>query len=139
MKKHSLKKMKINEKMGRFKNMNTWLESCNIYIFENFIHYAFGWWLFLLYAIFFVASTSSVKFYSRRQLCSWLYSDETLWVAWEKLFLEVLGNNNKNSNNNNNDSNNNNNTNNNNNNNNKNLFTSSIFTMVLRAIEKKNL
>ena len=47
--------------------------------------------------------------------------------SWEKLFLEVLDN----------DNNNNNNNNYNNNNNNKDLFASSIFTMALRAMEKK--
>ena len=82
--------MKINEKMGRFKNMNTWLESCKLYIFANFIYYTFGWWLLLLYTIFFVASTSPAKCYSRRRLCSWLFSEETLWVAWEKLFLKLI-------------------------------------------------
>ena len=107
------------------------------------IYYTLGWWLLLLYTIFFAASTSSAKCYSRRRLCSWLFSGETLWVTWEKLFLEVLDNDNNNSNNNNNNDNNNNNNdnnnNNNNNNNNKDLFASSIFTMALRAIEKKNL
>ena len=52
----------------------------------------------------------------------------------------INSNNNSNSNNNNNNnnnSNNNNNNNNNENNNNKDLFASSIFTMALRAIEKK--
>ena len=48
-------------------------------------------------------------------------------------------NNNSNNNNNNNNSNNNNNNNNNENNNNKDLFASSIFTMALRAIEKKTI
>ena len=94
---------------------------------------------------FFVASTSPAKYYSRRRLCLWLFSVETLWVAWEKLFLEVLDNNdNNNSNNINNDNNNNksNNSNNNNNdnndNNNKDLLASSIFAMALRPIAKKN-
>ena len=148
--------------MGRFKNMNTWLESRKLYIFANLIYYTFGWWLFLLYTIFFVASTSPAKCYSRCRLCSWSFSEETLWVTWQKLFLEVLDNNNKNNNsnnnnndnyannNNNNNNNNDDNNNNNNNNNNKNtnnsnnndnsnkdLFVSSIFTMALRAIEKK--
>ena len=146
--------------MGRFKNMNTWLDSRKLYIFANLIYYTFGWWLFLLYTIFFVASTSPAKCYSRCRLCSWSFSEETLWVTWQKLFLEVLDNNNKNnnSNNNNNDNyannnnNNNNDDNNNNNNNNKNtnnsnnndnsnkdLFVSSIFAMALRAIEKKTI
>ena len=53
--------------------------------------------------------------------------------SWEKLFLEVLDNDNNNNNNNNYNDNNNNN----NNNNNKDLFASSIFTMALRAMEKK--
>ena len=138
MKKHSLKEIKINEKMGRFKNMNTGLRSCKLYIFANVMHYTFGWWLLLLHTIFFVASTSPAKCYSRRLLCSWLFSEETLWVAWEKLFLEVLDNNNNNNNNNSNNNNNNNNNNKNNDdddNDNKDLFASSIFTMVLRAIE----
>ena len=126
MKKDSLKKMKINEKMGRFKNMSMWLESCELYIFANFIYYTFGWWLLLLYTIFFVASTSPAKCYSRRRLCSWLFSEETLWVAWEKLFLEVLDNNNDNNNK----------INNNCDNNNNDVFASSIFWMALRAIEK---
>ena len=137
--------MKINEETGRFKNMNTWFESCKLYIFANFIYYTFGWWLLLLYNIFFVASISPAKCYSRRRLCSWLFSEETLWVAWEKLFLEVLevlGNNNNNSNNNNNDNTTTTTTTNNNNsnidnNNDKDLFDSFIFTMALRAIEKK--
>ena len=97
--------------------MNTWLESCKYYIFANFIYYTFGWWLLLLCTIFFVASTSLAKCYSRRRLCSWLFSEETLWVAWEKLFLVVLDNNNNNSNNNNDNNNKNNNNDNNNNNN----------------------
>ena len=133
------------KKMGRFRNMNAWLESCKLYIFANFIYYTFGWWLLLLYTIFFVASTSLAKYYSRRRLFSWLFSVETLWVAWEKLFLEVLDNNDSNNSNNiNNDNNNNksNNSNNNNNdnndNNNKDLLASSIFTVALRPIAKKN-
>ena len=97
----------------------TWLESCKLYIFANFIYYRFGWWLLLLYTIFFVVSTSRAKCYSRPWLCPWLFSEETLWVACEKLFLEVLNNNNNN---------------NNNYNNNKDLFASSIFAMALRAI-----
>ena len=44
----------------------------------NFIYYTFGWWRLLLYTIFFVASTSSLKCYSRPWLCSWLFSEETL-------------------------------------------------------------
>ena len=95
------------------------------------------WWLLLLYTIFFVALTSPAKCYSRRRLCSWLYLEETLWVTWEKLFLDVLNNNN---NDNNNNSNNNNiNSNNNNNNNHKDLFASSIFAMALCAIEEKTI
>ena len=76
--------------------------------------------------------------YPRHWLCSWLFSEETLWVACEMLFLEVLDNNNNNEiiiiiiNNNNNNSNNNSN---NNNNNSKYLFASSIFTMALCAID----
>ena len=70
-----------------------------------------------IYTIFFVALTSLAKCYSRRRLCSWLFSEETLWVAWEKLFLVVLDNNNNNSNNNNDNNNKNNNNDNNNNNN----------------------
>ena len=74
-------------------SMNAWLESCKIYIFANFIYYTFGWWLLLLYTIFFVASTSPAKCYSRIWLCSCLFSKETLWFACEKLFLEFLDNN----------------------------------------------
>ena len=125
--------------MGRFKSMNTWLESCKLYTFANFIYYTFGWWLLLLYTIFFAASTSLEKCYSRRRLCSWLFSEETLWVDWEKLFLEVLDNNNNSNNDNNDNNNNSNNNNNNDNNDNKDLFVSSIFTMALRAIEKKTI
>ena len=95
------------------------------------------WWLLLLYTIFFVALTSPAKCYSRRRLCSWLYLEETLWVTWEKLFLDVLNNNNNDNNNNNN--NNNINSNNNNNNNHKDLFASSIFAMALCAIEEKTI
>ena len=126
------------KKMGRFRNMNAWLESCKLYIFANFIYYAFGWWLLLLYTIFFVTSTSPAKCCSRPWLCSWLFSEETLWVACEKLFLEVLDYNNnnnkkKNNNNNNNDNNNNDNSNNNNDDDDADdLFASSIFTMALR-------
>ena len=104
----------------------------------NFIHYMFGWWLLLLYTIFFVASASPAKCYSRPWLCSRLFSEETLWVACEKLFLEVLDYNNnnnkkKNNNNNNNDNNNNDNSNNNNDDDDADdLFASSIFTMALR-------
>ena len=94
------------------------------------------WWLLLLYTIFFVALTSPAKCYSRRRLCSWLYLEETLWVTWEKLFLDVLNNNNNDNNNNNN---NNINSNNNNNNNHKDLFASSIFAMALCAIEEKTI
>ena len=94
----------------------TWLESYKLYIFANFIYHTFGWWLLLLYTIFLVASTSLAKCYSRPWLYSWLFSEETLWVACEKLFLEVLDNDN---------------------NNNKDLYASSIFKMALRAIEKK--
>ena len=94
------------------------------------------WWLLLLYTIFFVALTSPAKCYSRRRLCSWLYLEETLWVTWEKLFLDVL--NNKNNDNNNNNNNNNINSNN-NNNNHKDLFASSIFAMALCAIEEKTI
>ena len=67
--------------------------------------------------------TSPAKCYSRRRLYSCLFSEETLLVAWEKLFLEVLDNNNNNDNNNNKNNNNNsdnNNSNNNDNNNNNN-------------------
>ena len=94
------------------------------------------WSLLLLYTIFFVALTSPAKCYSRRRLCSWLYLEETLWVTWEKLFLDVLNNNNNDNNNNNN---NNINSNNNNNNNHKDLFASSIFAMALCAIEEKTI
>ena len=80
------------------------------------------WWLLLLYTIFFVALTSPAKCYSRRRLCSWLYLEETLWVTWEKLFLDVLNNNN-----------------NDNNNNHKDLFASSIFSSALCAIEEKTI
>ena len=52
-----------------------------------------GWWLLLLNSIFFVEPALSTKCYSR----SWLYSDylqifseQTLWVACENIFLEVL-------------------------------------------------
>ena len=128
------KENKNTWKMGRFRNLKMWLESCKLYIFANFIYYTFGWWLLLLYAIVFVASTSPAKCYTWRRLCSWLFSEETLWVAWEKLFLEVLDHNNDDNNNNNN---NNNNIENNDNNNNNDVFASSIFLMALRAIEKR--
>ena len=89
-------------------SMNAWLESCKLDIFANFIYYKFGWWLLLLCAIFFVASTSPAKCYTQPWLCSWLFSEETLWVTCEKLFLEVLNNNTDNNSNNNNNNNNNN-------------------------------
>ena len=114
--------LKKREDSRRCISMNAWLESCKLYIFANFIYYTFRWWLLLLYTIFFVASTSPAKYYSRPWFCSWLFSEETLWVACEKLFLEVLDFNNNNNNN--------------NDNNNKDLFATSIFTMVVRAIEK---
>ena len=104
---------------------------CKLYILH-----VWEWSLLLLYTIFFVALTSPAKCYSRRRLCSWLYLEETLWVTWEKLFLDVLNNNNNDNNNNNN---NNINSNNNNNNNHKDLFASSIFAMALCAIEEKTI
>ena len=63
----------------------------------------------------------------------WLYSEETLWVTWEKLFLDVLNNNNNNNDNNNNINYNN------NNHHHKDLFASSIFAMALCAIEEKTI
>ena len=108
-------------KNREFKNMYTWLESYKLYIFANFIYYTFRWWLRLLYTIFFVAPTSPAKCCSRRRLCSWLLSQDTLWFTRENLFLEFLDNNNNNNGNNNNDDNNNNNNNNNDDDNNNNI------------------
>ena len=130
-----------SEKKERFKNMcfhERVTRGLQIFVFANFIYYTFGWWLLLLYTVLLVALTTPLKCYSPHWLCSWLFSEETLWVACETLFLEVLDNNNNNEiiiiiNNNNNDNSNNNS--NNNNNNSKYLFASSIFTMALRAID----
>ena len=92
--------------MKKWEDSRTWTRELKV---ANFIYYTFGWWLLLLYTIFFVASTSLAKCYSGRWLWSWLFSEETLWVAWVKPFLEVLDNNSNNNNDNNNDKKNNNN------------------------------
>ena len=104
-----------------------------LYICKLYILHVWEWSLLLLYTIFFVALTSPAKCYSQRRLCSWLYSEETLWVTWEKLFLDVLNNNNNNNDNNNNINYNN------NNHHHKDLFASSIFAMALCAIEEKTI